>query len=205
MSTVQWGDVPEWIAAVGTAGAFIFAAIVFWYDLRSRRREDRKAQARLVDAWVTEARVGYFDKGGTQRATYATFAIVNASAQAVRNVALTAEVSDMTAFMEYRDVVPPTGDQPVVVKTIDPLTALDDALVPVLEDYSDLPSLLTNTLTLTFVDAAGNSWSRDADGNLHHDWSPLWTPKGWKPDMQVGRPRQLWMRLKYRVRRFRNS
>ena len=46
----------EWITAVGTAGAFVTASVVYATD-RSRRRLDAQAsQARLFDAWIESAR-----------------------------------------------------------------------------------------------------------------------------------------------------
>ena len=46
----------EWITAVATGGAFLFAAGVCWYDLVARRKSDRSSQARLFDAGNSESR-----------------------------------------------------------------------------------------------------------------------------------------------------
>jgi hypothetical protein len=51
------GDVPSWLAAIGTVGAFAIALLLLWVQMSDRRKEagDRRmAQARLVAAWLSE-------------------------------------------------------------------------------------------------------------------------------------------------------
>jgi hypothetical protein len=54
---VNWGDVPTWVAAIGTVGAFVAAFIQIGTERRRRlareqqdRLDARRAQARLVSA-----------------------------------------------------------------------------------------------------------------------------------------------------------
>ncbi len=52
MSQLNFGDVPTWVAAIGTAGAF-YAALFQINTERSRRHaEDRLAQPRLISAFL---------------------------------------------------------------------------------------------------------------------------------------------------------
>jgi hypothetical protein len=51
------GDVPSWLAAIGTVGAFGVALYLLGVQMRDRREETqdrRMAQARLVAAWLSE-------------------------------------------------------------------------------------------------------------------------------------------------------
>ena len=47
---VDWGTVPDWIAAIGTTGALLVAVTLLWRE----QRDHDVAQARLVSAWVNE-------------------------------------------------------------------------------------------------------------------------------------------------------
>lgn len=47
---LDWGSVPAWVAAFGSAGAFGIALYLFWQSLNDRKL----AQARLVSAWVVQ-------------------------------------------------------------------------------------------------------------------------------------------------------
>ena len=51
-------SITDWIGSIGTAAAFLVASISFAADRFLRRRTDRIAQARLVDAWVEFPEVG---------------------------------------------------------------------------------------------------------------------------------------------------
>ena len=45
-------SITDWIGSIGTAAAFLAASIGYGYDRLLRRRTERIAQARLVDAWL---------------------------------------------------------------------------------------------------------------------------------------------------------
>jgi len=52
---VEWGSVPDWIAAIGTSFAFVAALYVIFRDHQAQRRrqnEEDARQARLVLSWV---------------------------------------------------------------------------------------------------------------------------------------------------------
>lgn len=181
--TGSWGNVPEWIGGVGTAAAFIFAALVFWYELHARRRDEHRTQARLVDAWVVDARVGRLDVDDPTPAIYATYAVVNGSAQAVRHVEVISWIREDIAAGQHCSVVPPTGNEPMLIETKEPIWGLTDALVSLFKDETGkrIAGILTDHLSLTFTDAGGRKWRRDDRGNLKLEFSLSWLPKRWKP------------------------
>src|SRR5712691_9593831 len=52
---IAWGTFPDWVGAVGTAGALMAAVSVLALDLKRRQEEHlatEKAQARLVAGWL---------------------------------------------------------------------------------------------------------------------------------------------------------
>jgi hypothetical protein len=60
LTTTDWDSVPDWVAGVGTALAFLIAAALFGLDRAARREraeQSRQAQARLVSVWTTEIKV----------------------------------------------------------------------------------------------------------------------------------------------------
>ncbi|HEY5428387.1 MAG TPA: hypothetical protein VIK04_04665 [Solirubrobacteraceae bacterium] len=59
----------DWIGSIGTAAAFMVAAVSFGYDRFRRRRTDRLAQARLVDGWLADPKLGETDIQGAARST----------------------------------------------------------------------------------------------------------------------------------------
>jgi hypothetical protein len=55
MSDVDWGSVPEWVAAVGTVGTLVYATVLLGKQRQRLQQEvDRhdREQASLVSAWV---------------------------------------------------------------------------------------------------------------------------------------------------------
>jgi hypothetical protein len=186
VADAQWGDVPTWIAAVGTAGAFIFAAYVFWRGTVTRSRENLVSQARQVDAWVEEAEIGRFKANGVldkrepsteqgldergrfpSSTLFLTYAVVNASAQAIRNVYIWIE--ELGFYQSYSiGTVPPTGDKHKLIK-IDPVTVEWPPSITMYsrQEYGDrLSSGLSAHLTIKFRDAAGNEFTRNGEGQL---------------------------------------
>lgn len=84
--------VPDWVGAVGTAAAFMLAAIIFVIAERDRKRR----QASLVSAWVESAG----DDSGR-----AVVHLVNGSGQPVYDVSLQAE--KVIAEPLHYEVLPP--------------------------------------------------------------------------------------------------
>jgi hypothetical protein len=158
----NWGTVPEWIAGMGTALAFGFAAIAFSHDLNARRDEDRKSQARLVDAWVAEAHW----QPQTNEESYVLVVTVqasNGSSQTVRAVGVDVEFHHQRLFGgSLAPVIPPTqpGTEPTYVLNF---SGFDSQYVSKIPDNR---LRFYFGLSIDFVDAAGNRWIRTQDGAL---------------------------------------
>lgn len=146
---VDWGNVPEWIAACGTAAAFGAAASVLMRDRDERRRE----RAALIEC---ELRT---------RGDSAEVVVINRSDKAVRNVRVL--VQDPVQSVR-RSVI--THESPVTPRirpkrelTVDvPLMPLDD-LLP--------------TYAVRFLDSAGQTWLTHVEtGEVFQLLNP-WHPK----------------------------
>ena len=149
--TPSWGTLPDWLAAFGTVGAFVAGLRLLRKELDTRREavEDRRrAQARLVSAWVSPARVRTglepeeVDFGHTLTAR-------NGSDEPVHNVMVKLyrmRQPQENAGAFYFDVLPPQSTE-------------ERSFV---RDPGGLPWLLVSW----FTDAQGYSWERLPNGSL---------------------------------------
>jgi hypothetical protein len=162
------GTIPEWIAGIGTALAFLLAAIAWAYDLYRRRGETRRAQARLVDAWIVDVLPSKFAPPGGPAAFDVYVQVSNGSAQAVRGFDFTLSQVGYEGRLMACGIVPP--NQGGKFTSFQRVHLLDD---PAAACYFDTP-LAHRTLWLThrFYDAAGNHWRRTHTGQLEllHTW-----------------------------------
>ena len=165
MSAVQWGTIPEWVAGVGTAGAFISVVIIYRRDRKKERDENLRAQARLIDAWISSAT---WQRGGPFGDTFLptivfTISFSNSSPQAVRSVEIDICRDEMSQTFRC-GIVPPTGPGTPYSRRF-PLSDL-----PGSEPGSPEDRFLAGlyTLLVSFVDAGGNRWFRDSQGNLRN-------------------------------------
>lgn len=144
MGWVDWGNVPEWIGAIGTVGALLVVASALRHEMQARREDaiDRETtQARLISVRSTG--------GGTDEDGYEYRAEVNNwSDQPIYDVELW-----MTHFdaPKTRRLVEPGKTAEFTFRAIrnTPGHPLDDAE----------PSV-------TFTDAAGRRWQRSEGVNL---------------------------------------
>lgn len=165
MASAQWGTIPEWVAGVGTAGAFVSVVIIYRRDRKKSRDENLRAQARLFDAWISSA---CWQRGGPHGETVLptidfTISFSNSSPQAVRSVEIEICRDDMSQIFTC-GVVPPTGPGTPYSQRL----TLSD--LPGSEPGSPADKYLAGlyTLLVSFVDAGGNRWSRDSQGNLRN-------------------------------------
>jgi hypothetical protein len=165
MGPAQWGTIPEWVAGVGTAGAFVSVVIIYQRDRKMGRYENLRAQARLIDAWISSAK---WQRGGTHGDTILptidlTISFSNSSPHAVRSVEI--EICrDETSEIFQCGVVPPTGPGNPESRTCPvPAPPGSEPGTPGSEFLAGLYTLL-----VSFVDAGGNRWSRDSQGNLRN-------------------------------------
>lgn len=113
----------DWLTAVGTSGAFVVAAVIFFTSTRSATKDRRQAQAVLVDAWVIRV-VKYADMH------IVTLQVSNHSDQAVRVVNIQI-YDDQLEWSATVQVVPPTvrGDffeVPIQVPTTTDRAAMNE-------------------------------------------------------------------------------
>ncbi len=142
---LHWGDVPSWVAAIGTVGALIVALYLGVRELIRARVDRERADASQVTGWLD---IGEID--GVQRVRVL---VCNKSGAA--STKILAKVLDLTgAVTEVTPVfingVPPTGEP--VVRGVDvPLPSEPD------QEHYRLDSL-------QFTDGAGIRWDRSMSG-----------------------------------------
>lgn len=157
----NWGSVPDWVGAVGSAGALIGAVVLLGIE-SSRRRSERRAeeedQASLVAVWLDGAD---FESG-----TW---------------IARVSNRSDLPIFDCFVDVWYPNElPSRAHIWGVRPQDALDSNLVAARSDPTSR-SVFPN-VSLQFVDANGRGWRRDEFSRLHRQpdvsRDPQWTIVG---------------------------
>jgi hypothetical protein len=173
-----------WVGALGTVAAFMAAAIGFVYNLYATRRDNRAAQARLFDAWVSDYELEEVD-GDNRRISKVTLSFSNASPLVIRGV-------DVKVYYERSEnsedfkwllgeelaiggddslfVVPPTEKTGILERTIETVET-DRVLTKFPTGYIDENALkwqITKSLFLVtrFLDASGTPWQRTPSGKL---------------------------------------
>ena len=148
------GTIPDWLAAVGTLGAFAVALWLLFKELAARREQEedrRREQARLVTAWMmskplsrTEERSAIVIRNGSDEPVFDGWCVL---------------VASTSRFASERK---PVFDWELRWRVLPPHETLEDEL--------DLPQLLTPPwdarIRLSFTDAAGRRWTRYPDGRL---------------------------------------
>jgi hypothetical protein len=139
-------DIPAWIAAVGTVGAFGTGMVLFFLQWRDRIMD----QAHAVSAWITPE--GFHDDGPNHDPVrWSTLRILNKSSRPIYRVTVNwSDPDDLPSTRSY-DVIPP-GD--LFVKL-----------------YPD--SERSYLVSMTFCDSAGRKWERKEDGSVHKRSSRL--------------------------------
>jgi hypothetical protein len=137
--------------------------IIYQRDRKRGRYENLRAQARLFDAWISGAS---WQRGGPVGDTFLptidfTVSFSNSSPQAVRSVEIDICRQEMSQTFKC-GVVPPTGPGTPYSRCF-PLSDF-----PGSEPGSPEDKFLAGfyTLLVSFVDAGGNRWFRDSQGNL---------------------------------------
>jgi hypothetical protein len=151
-----------WVGALGTALAFMAAAIGFVWNLHATRRDSLISQARLFDVWVSD---GEHDVMGDRMADI-TVSLSNASSQAIRNVFIQVRYKhrENHTGSTWVAVVPPTGHNATMQQTL--LLSMGEDSVDLEDGHFDLYLVGVLEVTVDFTDAAGNGWSRSPTGQL---------------------------------------
>ena len=165
MTSLDWGDVPTWIAALSTVGALVAAIVAgraAWRLLGLEATRDRNAfadkktvQASRVSAWAKWERSA---EGAESDYDIPLLSVRNASDLPVYAVLLELFNSrDQLVSTERVDVLPPT-DGPIDLPHV-----VSDAEHSALQ--GDYGSKLQ--VKITFRDASGRTWVRQVDGLLY--------------------------------------
>ncbi|WP_435737139.1 hypothetical protein V5D56_00635 [Cellulosimicrobium sp. PMB13] len=180
-AVIAWGDVPNWIAALAALVAVVFAWLAAAHTrglLRreadrdeltqeremARRRQERRAQADLVGAWIA-CRVRL--TGGEEVLEEYGLVIRNASHAPVFDVALETTGYDgapqrtlTLAVLPPGEYYAPTTDDPWFWGLPDPKDAVVGIVRPVMRRKE------RHVTEIRFRDSAGHRWVRDVHGNL---------------------------------------
>jgi hypothetical protein len=152
----QWGNVAEWIAAIGTVGALWYALVQFGQHRRARHIE----QARLVSAWIRSIREPDVPLSSDQ--TEITLVLRNGSPEPIYNCAVYVWTSDppelgvdLPAVGGVSDLVPPSTESESTAFVDIPFYSFEEAHGRGLSNVD-----------LLFTDASGSHWHRDRGGRL---------------------------------------
>ncbi len=166
----RWGTYPDWLAAIGTVGAFAIGFGVLLLDVRARREESR---ARLEDAQARAAE--------TERRAADTERLRRHQASRVSGL-----LETTTPFGQeprtFAAVVHNASDQPIydvefrffLVNGGSRQAFYANAVLPGAALRGDLTDLTSEhvlpMLELTFKDSNGVKWQRNGEGDLHEGW-----------------------------------
>lgn len=159
LGAAEWGTVPDWIGAIGTAGALVAAVVVFSIELRHRREERKDAekdQARLVAAWVTGP-AGTSTLTSHQSSMEYPVRIVNRSELPVYSCLVRLEWPGAPAGHHILGTLAPGHDGTTQCGV--PWSAVS-------------VEVGTPTLSLGFTDAAGRPWRQYGAGKLEPGYWP---------------------------------
>lgn len=151
---VNWGDVPAWIAAVGTVGTLIAVLAQIELERRAKQRLEVQHQAERIATWV-----------GPKQYPYTEIMIQNQSNTPIYNVVVT--------LVMQTGAGPRTGEE--VTKLYSDSSCNDQRKI-----FLVIPPGLYSTEILTkwggmgrrpgaeiaFTDARGGHWVRRLDGQL---------------------------------------
>ena len=147
----------DYVTAIGTAGAFVVATVIFFTSTRAAKLDRRQAQAVLVDAWIKSA-----EKNTSTNKHRVIFEVSNHSDQAIRQLFIEIYSNDGPPLMPYvKAVVPPTvrGEYAAFqTSDIDTPVALRTLAADVIRGIYKL--------NFTFVDTGGRKWTRNFQGKL---------------------------------------
>jgi hypothetical protein len=152
----DWGNVPEWLAGVGTVGTLVYGLRLLAHEReRSDRAQDdaRRAQAACLSASIEtrQQQVGSI----RMRMHYRVVVVSNASASPVYDVRAQVCAPQGRSYLEMFWPVIRPGEVEESIGPAPHLPKRDDLLVD-----------------LWFQDAAGRHWRRDLSGALMERYRP---------------------------------
>lgn len=166
-SVIQWGDVPTWVAGVGTVGTLAWAIGLGRSERQQRRRDAERVQALAVSAWIEQRSAAAGAKAirgddhvpltvGPEAARPRPSAVIsNASRSPVYDVEATlVHPRQAGEYITHGYEVLPPGQQAFFVPG----------------QFSDVASVLR--VRLAFLDEGGVRWVRDHEGRLTKQRDP---------------------------------
>jgi hypothetical protein len=154
--SVNWGDVPTWLATAGASIAAVFAYRALRIEQRrdaGRDDEARRKQAEGISAWVGPREGGSYDSP-----EHFEVVVGNTSDQPAYGLFFTAFFDDggECPLMNYLNVLPPQSRV-----YLDRELADDDA-----DRAADPFDWKDATISVRFFDARGQQWLRNEIGSL---------------------------------------
>jgi hypothetical protein len=154
----RWGTLPDWLAAVGTVGAFGITYLL----LRKEQEDRRQAQARLVSAWLhrrlVQAKLGGEEIGESLRVE---MVFKNGSDEPVYDVKVTVVPRD-GPFASDPDAAP----WPSAGTVRGRMSLLPPGEILMLDAPGISGQFESLAIGLSFNDAQGRRWKRLSKGSL---------------------------------------
>jgi hypothetical protein len=140
--TIEWGNVADWLAWVGTVAALLLGLLLLWREVR----ENRVRHASRVVAWIDdEAEAACVRNGGEKPVTYVMPAL----------------------FTEGHCAEPSSGQAGTTPHVASrQWLASGEAFQPSPNDPNWHARLFPPTIRLEFTDASGRRWLRGEKGQL---------------------------------------
>jgi hypothetical protein len=162
----RWGTWPDWLAAVGTLGAFFVTYLLLRKEQHARReyeKERREAQARLISAWLDLPLVPteLVGSGRIVELPRVEMVFKNASDEAVYHVRVTVVPRD-GLFASDPDAAPwpSAGTARGTMQLLPPGETIRRPAPEISHQFDSL------ALGLSFNDARGHRWKRLPNGSL---------------------------------------
>jgi len=163
----DWGSIPEWVGGVGTIGAIVFAALTYKWDRNKQRDFERREQAELFDVWVEGVSVDVvpfpIDTAPLGTPTMGIRVLAsNASTRPIRGVDIRFTTGDWQSDIYLLHTVPPATDATPALRPIIHMPMIQS--LDIQRYFSELAAQMDTDVS--FTDASGNRWHRDAIGEL---------------------------------------
>ncbi|OBK89451.1 hypothetical protein A5649_13445 [Mycolicibacter heraklionensis] len=153
----QWGDVPTWLAAIGTTAAVAVALRAASKEARTRKWLEHRQQADRVTAWVVNPR-GPEATGGAFTAPPEWVALLNSSDAVVYDVVVTLR-------FKIRGADAPVAGH-VFVRFLPPGESLTRVRGPLSDAGEEIAFDVVENASIAFTDTRGTHWRRNAAGSL---------------------------------------
>jgi hypothetical protein len=169
---MDWGSLPDWLAAIGTLLAVAVSVSIAVYEVRKRREGERLLAAEHLRARQSDAAavVAWVESKNKRRRPHTTLRLLNSGTRPVFAVAMIPVV-----YGSFE------RGQPWAVPVVGPGVSFDSPFDDALKSLVTLHGAPENILDapdgrvgvkLIFRDSEGRSWERGIDGKLkEREWN----------------------------------